>query len=331
MPSNLFRMASVLGELHRLGYRLPLPFNKLKVIEWGAGPASGSSGVLAAQKYTPIFEPTSQDGQSSELLMDFALIEQDRSILKLGESWLNHYAGALKLQSFVRPFHRKVDWSTSLLPESAPKFHLWLSSFFLNEFLENPELLATRLTDHWKQKLEEEGLIVMVEPALKIQSRKLLKLRQELLKKLPSDFKILLPCLGHQNCGALQNETDWCHEEVSWWRPAYFKKIDSLAELDRKTLPFSYLVIARSHRTRQELLPALGAAQSLHRQVSPSHFEGKDQEFYLCHSEPKPGINSKRKTRFRSELELDRGSIYIDASLRGDEMASRIDQVKSVF
>src|SRR4029079_9435320 len=106
---------------------------------------------------------------------------------------------------------------------------------------------------------------------------------------------------------------DWCHEEVTWWRPPYYKKIDQLAGLDRKTLPFSYLVIARSRAKREELLPALAGAKSLHRLVSPSHWEGRDQEFFLC------GQNGKLRARLKIEEELERGDILADAEIRGDE------------
>jgi hypothetical protein len=161
-----------------------------------------------------------------------------------------------------------------------------------------------------------------------------LEIRRELLtesqRRKIDWLQILLPCLGHQACGALAAAEDWCHEEAVWWRPPYFKLIDQLAELDRKTLPFSYLVITKSHRKREEILPALAGVKSTHRLVSPSHKEGRELEFFVCGSE------GKRRARYRPAgpedpaRELDRGDILSDADLRGDSRASRVDKIGAV-
>ena len=117
-------------------------------------------------------------------------------------------------------------------------------------------------------------------------------------------LQILLPCLGHQSCGALSKPEDWCHEEVTWWRPPYFKKIDQMASLDRKTLPFSYLVLAKSRRSREEILPELmkNPLSTRHRLVSPTHHEGRQLEFYVC------GQDGKRKARYLPPKKLDKDS-----------------------
>jgi hypothetical protein len=142
--------------------------------------------------------------------------------------------------------------------------------------------------------------------------------------------------LGHQACGALSRPDDWCHEEITWWRPPYLRNLDRLAGLDRKSLPFSYLVFAKSKRSRAELLPKLAQAPSasktlsseknLYRVVSPAHPEGKEAEFFIC------GQDGKRRARYRpSETEsIGRGSILIDTELRGDPQATRITQIKTL-
>jgi hypothetical protein len=140
-----------------------------------------------------------------------------------------------------------------------------------------------------------------------------------------SRYQVLLPCLGHQACGALSNPDDWCHEEAKWWRPPYFRKIDDMAKLDRKSLPFSYLVITKSGRPIREILPALAdSSKGFHRLVSPVHYEGKDSEFFLC------GSDGKSRARLRTELELGRGDILIDAEIRGDSQAKKVDFLKKI-
>jgi hypothetical protein len=179
-------------------------------------------------------------------------------------------------------------------------------------------------------------VVVIVEPALKLQSRKLLELRQEILsrkdrRKIP-ELQILLPCLGHQACGAFAAEGDWCHEEVAWWRPPYLREIDKMAGLDRKTLPFSYLVLTRSKRPIEELLPALRGTTpgERYRLVSPGHSEGRDREFYVC------GEDGKRRARLRPEegdeaaAEINRGDLLLGAEVRGDAQSSRVQSVKKI-
>ncbi len=325
MPSNLYRVAAIWSELSRLGYQWKSP--RFQAIEFGAGPASGACGIAAGEKYAPIGLPASGS---------WALIEQDKAILELGTQWAQTYFSHLSLGDWaIKPFHRKIDLAKGLLPAAAPKFNLWLMSFYLNETTLPPQELASLLIQSWTKHLEEDGLIILVEPALKLQSRRLLELRRALLverEKTKSDWlQILLPCLGHQSCGALNNPEDWCHEEVSWWRPPYFRAIDKMAGLDRKTLPFSYLVLTKSRKPRHELLPALasGNPPETYRLVSPAHSEGKDQEFYLC------GQEGKKRARYRANAStgtkepLERGDILMGAEVRGDSNSSRVEKFKT--
>lgn len=341
MPANQARVASVWAELSRLGFRWDTSKMKtFRAIELGAGPATGACGILTGEKHAPTGLPPSGN---------FALLEQDKATLDMGVRWTGDYFEHLDLGDWsVRPFHRDVDLSKPLLPRSAPSFHLWLTSYFLNESPLDASIQAKTFVETWERHLEDEGLVIFVEPALKQQSRRLLELRKEILalreKKGLDWLKVLTPCMGHQSCGALAAEDDWCHDEASWWRPPYLRKIDQLAGLDRRTLPFSYLVIARSNRTVEQILPALAGsrADKRYRLVSPSHKEGRDLEFFVC------GQEGKRRARYRTikpvdidmddeqapetktkgEKELERGDILLGAELRGDSRASRVERIR---
>jgi len=321
MPCNLFRMACIWNELARLGFRWQHQ-GQFRGIEFGAGPASGACGIAAGEKVAVLGLP--QSGS-------WALIEQDRSMLELGSRWAEAYFSHLDFGNWgIRPFHRKLDPSQGFLPANAPRFHLWLMSYYLNEVQLSPKELAPILIKSWAKHLEDEGVVILIEPALKLQSRRLLELRQELLalrEKSGGGWQILLPCIGHQACGALKQAEDWCHEDVLWWRPPYFRILDQMAGLDRKSLPFSYLVIVKSPRPREEILPRLGAfaEKTRYRLVSPAHREGRDSEFFVC------GQEGKRRARYRFQNTdpqagevLQRGDILIGAEIRGDQNASRI-------
>jgi hypothetical protein len=327
MPCNLFRVAAVWSELTRLGFKWPA--QTLKAVEFGAGPATGACGIAAGEKYAPAGLPKSGS---------WALIEQDKQILELGAGWAETYFNKLGMTDWgIKPFHRKIDSEKGFLPPAAPKFNLWLMSYYLNETLSDPVKLASTLIQNWKDHLEDESIIIIIEPALKLQSRRLLALRREILaereKKKIDWLQVLLPCLGHQACGALANPEDWCHEEVTWWRPPYIQRIDKMAGLDRKSLPFSYLVLMKSKRSRDEILPALkvGPDSQRHRLVSPSHEEGRELEFFIC------GQEGKRRTRYRPKnaedhgANLNRGDIIVDAEIRGDVNSARISKIGKVI
>jgi hypothetical protein len=324
MPGNLYRMASVWSELSRLGFRWPAGDNpesaSFRAVEFGAGPATGSSGILAGEAHSPVGLPANGN---------FALIEQDRGTLRLGERFFDAFRQHLGLPAYsTRPFHRKLELRQGWLPSSAPSFHLWLMSFVLNEFHESPKQLAESLLKSWDKHLEPEGLALLVEPALRLQSRRILELRRAILEQdRTGEFQVLLPCLGHQACGALADPEDWCHEEVAWWRPPYLRMLDEMTGLDRKSLPFSYLVVIRSRRPREEILPGLARARTTHRLVSPAFKVGNDWEFYTCGTE-----DGKRRSRLKqSQGEPIRGSILVNASVRGDVQASRVETLDELI
>jgi len=333
MPANQARIANVWAELFRLGFNWKAREGKnLKGIELGAGPAAGATGIALAES---ILKKT-YSGRSVGLPLDgnWALLEQDRATLKLGARWCEQTFQSYDFANWsTRLFHRSIDLEgVSILPRTAPRFDLWISSFFLNESDSDPATIARTLLETWSLHLEEEGVVILVEPALKQQSRKFLEVRKEILKQHSHlrgakafPLQLLLPCLGHQTCGALAQDGDWCHEEAQWWRPGYFKKLDQMAGLDRKTLPFSYQVWIRSDRPRSEILPALQGLQSWARLVSPAHFEGKDQEFFMC----SPEFGKKRLRSRLSDVhgELERGDILGDPEFRGDAAAGRLDRL----
>ena len=67
------------------------------------------------------------------------------------------------------------------------------------------------------------------------------------------------------------------------------------------------------------------------RLVSPAHFEGKEQEFFLC------GQDGKRRARYRAKGEedpaaaLERGDILSGATVRGDVNSARVERIKTVL
>ena len=178
MPSNLFRVASVWTELSRLGFRWSAGGGRLRGIEFGAGPAAGACGIAAGERFAPAGLPQSGD---------WALLEQDKATLELGARWAERYFASTGAGDWgTRPFHRKLKLD-QLLPRSAPRFNLWVMSYFLNEFADPPAEIAGHLLEAWDRHLDEEGIVILVEPALRLLSRRLLEIRREILVQLAEE------------------------------------------------------------------------------------------------------------------------------------------------
>ena len=93
-------MASVWCELSRLGFRWPTTgeASTFRAVEFGAGPAAGSAGILAGEAHAPVGLPA--DG-------NFALIEQDR--------WLSRF-------DEVQPSPNQLRWSPLPAPTTRTDF-----------------------------------------------------------------------------------------------------------------------------------------------------------------------------------------------------------------
>lgn len=320
-PCNQMRVASIWQELARLGWRWGGQ-DRFRAIEWGAGPAAATTGIALAESLSS----TGLPAQGT-----WALLERDRGVLELGRLWAEARFEQLGRTWEVQTFARELGLEQPWLPRNAPRFDLWVESFFMNELWgaegsssEIP-LLAQRLLENWATHLNPGGLVILVEPALRAQSRKLLELRKELVPHLAkAGIKILLPCLGEQACGALARKDDWCHEEVDWWRAPYFKKLDRLSGMDHKSLGFSYLVLCKSDRSIEEILPALGSSAPRQRLVSPAQKQGSDREFFIC------GQDGKRRARWKTQESLERGDILGESQVRGSPEASRVESARLI-
>jgi ribosomal protein RSM22 (predicted rRNA methylase) len=319
MPCNAFRNASIWEELRRMGFCWDITTDTLRVLDFGSGPGSASFGLTLALMH-------------EKFNMKVALLDQDHSNLKLASHWGNYFSRKLGIKIQFQSFQKKIALNqASLLPSAAPMFHIWMMSFVLNELYEQePDLntIAQKLIQSWDDHLHQEGIVIIVEPALKEQSRKLLELRKMLLQqfgKNPS-YQVLTPCLGHQGCQALSNTSDWCHEEVLFMRPAYLKLMDRITKLNHQSLAFSYLTIIKSKRPRREILQKFKKSDYLARLVSPSHKQQSDWEFFLCTPD------GKKRTRMKKiNPQPERGDIITNPVLRGENNATRLDSYEDIF
>src|SRR5579872_801565 len=130
--------------------------------------------------------------------------------------------------------------------------------------------------------LDQHGAIIMIEPATRDQSRRLLRFR-DMAARLGST--IYSPCTSQADCPALTNENDWCHSEAKWERPDFIKAIDDISGTLRLSLKYTYLILRKDKLTLAKSLNE----QNLYRVVSEQFDEKGRVGAILC------GENGRRE------------------------------------
>jgi hypothetical protein len=115
---------------------------------------------------------------------------------------------------------------------------------------------------------------MIVEPALRETSRALHRLRDELLAE--NRCTIYSPCLHDNNCPALVDPDDWCHEERAWEPPIVIQQIDREVGFIKDALKFSYLLLRTDGRTIADRSP------DTFRMVSELRKLKGDRRAWLC-------------------------------------------------
>ena len=146
-------------------------------------------------------------------------------------------------KSDVRVSLRKHDVSDGLLP-TKQKFDIVILSHSLAEMY--PGSIPIRFIHRLFRKVTENGLVIIIEPALKQLSRRLADLRNSIITD--RKLSVHLPCPHHQECPlySIRKQKEWCHQSIRWQPPDFMKIINQGLNREISTLKFSYLVISRN-------------------------------------------------------------------------------------
>jgi ribosomal protein RSM22 (predicted rRNA methylase) len=157
----------------------------------------------------------------------------------VGATLRAHFGGGLDLVAVDRvpgPGVVVADLERTL-PRVEGRFELIVAAHLLNEMFvglargDQSDARARRVLA-WAGLLASDGVIVLVEPALRETSRALLAVRDLLLV---SGLHVVAPCSWNGPCPALARERDWCHDAAP---------VPSAPRVD-----FSYLVLSASSGT----------------------------------------------------------------------------------
>ena len=267
LPRDAPKIAAPLAELAAASALPRGP--ELRVLDLGAGLGTtslGAAGFLLAQ---PGIERVHVDA-----------LDQDPAALQIAMALSARYArdAGLALQMKAQ----RAALTPQLLGRLAPPYQLIVLGFVLNELAlqsSDPAEQHARWLTQLGSLLSDDGAIVVLEPALRAQSRALQLARAKLLAQGGPPY-LFAPCLHAGTCPLLERERDWCHERLPLALPEAIATIARDAGLRESELSYSYLTLCRAPRSLVEL--AHGAPERLYRVVSaPLASKGK-LELGLC-------------------------------------------------
>jgi ribosomal protein RSM22 (predicted rRNA methylase) len=263
LPSNLLKIHLPLKELSRHPKNM-LSKERLRILDIGSGPGSATLGVLeffSQSEGKPVLEFTAAD-QVAENLKDAAAL-------------FASYRSRYDLDAALHTVKTSVE---KLEPLLKGHYDLIILSNVLNElFPLDEEKIAKRidlLHALLRRFLAHDGSCIIIEPALHETSREMLMVRDGLLAH---GFHVYSPCLMNENCPALVNPKDWCHEDVPWEPPALIREIGMLAGLKKDSLKFSYVILRKDDLSLADMYDT----NSFRVVSEPLVSKGKI-EFYLC-------------------------------------------------
>lgn len=193
----------------------------LRVLDFGAGLGASHRGLARAL---------------DKGIMEVVAVDQDREALKLA-------------QSIARRAPREGNVEIKLrIEDRAPRgpfdvilFGQVLTEIDLDKSPDDRVQVHADKILHMARSLTPDGVIVIVEPALRPRSRHLQRVRGALIA---GGLHVLAPCLHHGQCPLLVREGDWCHEDVPVDLPDFLVPIAKKAGLRWEGLTFSYLIVS---------------------------------------------------------------------------------------
>jgi len=229
-PMNLVKTATVVEEIVLHYPDLVSGKTRLSVLDIGCGDGAGIFGVYYALKDAiriREFNITGIDGSRR-------MLEQARRL----SGWLRKHDPRFG----VRFFRRKIQEGFN--PTSKKKYDIILAVNSLAEIIQEttvPNRFVSSLLNH----LTDDGLILIIEPALKKFSRRLMRLREGLV--LNKEVQVLLPCLHDNPCALLHvsKRREWCHQSLRWSPPHFLQIINQGLNREIGVLKFAYLVLTK--------------------------------------------------------------------------------------
>jgi ribosomal protein RSM22 (predicted rRNA methylase) len=195
-------------------------------------------------------------------------------------------------------------------------FNIIIAANLISEFRDNEER-SLFLNSVMKDLLEDGGILIVIEPALRWTTRNLMKVHDELVfshRSPATGHCIIAPCLHSLPCPMLkESDRDWCHMYLDWKRPAFIADIDRMIGNRKDYLKFSYLIFSNRQNPPQPPFTkggishqSLAASHGLYRVVSaPMRSKGKI-ELLLCNERGLMHLTRLNKDTSPSNADFDK-------------------------
>ncbi len=196
----------------------------LRIMDFGAGPLAASTGIVAALCH------------ENRLQFEISAIERSVPAFQLGKELLT--------AAFANPERLKVSSATSVQKVTGMADVILAA----NVFNELPVAHREKTLRGLLEKLDDNGVAIILEPGQDVHARDLSSLRNSLVKNPPFRFDILAPCLHKKKCplSAESERSDWCWFQNTWKPPMLLAELDRYSGLRHSELNYSYLVIQKT-------------------------------------------------------------------------------------
>lgn len=282
-PANLMKTMRVINEalLHCASF--PGGRSRVRVLDIGCGEGAGMLGLYYALQSAGHALEFRMTGIDSSLKM----LERGRQMVyliagrdaRLKARFINFNAG----ETGNPVYDRKHDMILCVNS---------LAEIFAEEIL--PGNFMGRLYG----SLADDGLLVIIEPALKIYSRRLMALRDGLLRH--RALQVILPCLHDGPCALLrmQDKREWCHQSAAWSPPAFLRILNEGLGREIDVLKFSYLVIAKTRIAQPK--------PNGYRVISQLLKEKGKKKCFLCTAQGRVELVRLNRSRTSANMRFDR-------------------------
>jgi len=225
----------------------------------------------------------------------------------------------------VKDHFEKID--ASKLPELRAKlskekgFDLITMMNVVNEI---PEVGDEELIEILLGALKEDGVLIMIEPSAREQSRRALRFRDKLVG---AGAFVFAPCTRTNGCPALLEEDNWCHSEIEWERPGFIKYIDDQIGTLRLSLKYTYATVLKQDSNLSDLFQPHRDFYGSGRIVSELFREKGRSRAFICNEKGRHEyVQNKRDIEERNSgfAEADRYDLVVMSGIEDREHDKKV-------